>query len=667
MRGATGAVYWPVITDESFDYAANSHSISGNGADNGLFSIDATTGGLSFTTAPNAGTPHDTNADGIYEVSLMTTDGTNNFSKSLTIYINETQPPTFDSLPTADAIDENSGENQAVYTIKASDNVGVVRYGIGADDAATFDVDSDSGVVKLLENPDYEKTPSYSFEVRAFDAQENVASMIVTLAINDLDDEAPTITSSATAVINENIGAGQPVYTITATDNVGVTSYGIGGTDASHFTVDDPSSGAVTLTADPDYETKSSYSFTVTASDAAGNTSAAQTVSLTINDLNDNAPVFSSGSTVSIAEGETATGYTVSATDADAGSTISYSITGGVDHSLFSITGGVLSFSAAPDYEIPGDDDGNNDYEVVVTATDGTHGTPQTVTVTVTDIDEVAPTITTTSVVADIDENTTGSLGSVSADEAVTWSITGTGVSIDENGVITLDTAVDYESQTTISFTVTAEDAAGNTATSPTLTVNVNDVDEIAPQLQDTPEGNHNEGVATIRLMLSEEVSLDGDSIAEDFTITGAASNPAVTSISVSGSELTLTLSGVVVQGEMVELSYTKSENAGSIVDGSGNRLGDFSNVTVNFVTFELSKPKETETFFTNPVKDRLEIHSGSIVKRVALYSLTGRKVLDHRPNRKSTSIDISSLAQAIYLMKVETETNHITKKLVKL
>lgn len=136
---------------------------------------------------------------------------------------------------------------------------------------------------------------------------------------------------------------------------------------------------------------------------------------------------------------------------------------------------------------------------------------------------------------------------------------------------------------------------------------------------------------------------------------------------SISGSELTLTLSGVVVQGEMVELLYTKSENAGSIVDGSGNRLGDFSNVTVNFVTFELSKPKETETFFTNPVKDRLEIHSGSIVKRVALYSLTGRKVLDHRPNRKSTSIDISSLAQAIYLMKVETETNHITKKLVKL
>jgi hypothetical protein len=173
--------------------------------------------------------------------------------------------------------------------------------------------------------------------------------------------------------------------------------------------------------------------------------------------------------------------------------------------------------------------------------------------------------------------------------------------------------------------------------------------------------------VVTIVLNLSEEVSLDGESIAEDFTITGAASNPVVSSLSVSGKEVKLTLSGVFVQGETVYLSYTKSENAGSIVDGSGNRLGDFSNVMVNFVSFDLSKPKETEIFFSNPVWDRLEIRSESVVKRVALYSLTGRKVLDQRPNRKAPSIDISSLAQAMYLMKVETETNQITVKLVKL
>lgn len=317
------------------------------------------------------------------------------------------------------------------------------------------------------------------------------------------------------------------------------------------------------------------YEVVITATDGTHGTP--QTVTVTVTDLNDNAPVFSSGTaTVSVAEGQTATGYTATATDADASSTITYSITGGVDHSLFSITGGVLSFSAAPDYEAPGDDDGNNDYEVVVTATDGTHGTTQTVTVTVTDVDETAP------------------------------------------------------------------------------------------ALHET-EGSHSDGAAMIRLSLTEEVSLSGLSIADDFTITGAASNPVVTSISVSGSEVTLTLSGVVVQGETVHLSYTKSENAGSIVDGSGNRLGDFSNVEVSFTPFDLNEPKKTEIFFTNPVRDRLEIHSESVVKHVALYSLTGRKVLDRRPNRETMSIDITSLAQGMYLMKVETENNRITVKLVKL
>ena len=51
----------------------------------------------------------------------------------------------------------------------------------------------------------------------------------------------------------------------------------------------------------------------------------------------------------------------------------------------------------------------------------------------------------------------------------------------------------------------------------------------------------------------TEDISTD------DYAKIGAASNPVVSSLSVSGSELTLTLSGAVAQGEMVELSYTKS------------------------------------------------------------------------------------------------------------
>ena len=98
----------------------------------------------------------------------------------------------------------------------------------------------------------------------------------------------PLITSGTTGTdLAENSGAGQVVYTITAIDDIGVDSYAIGGTtDASLLSVNS-STGVVRLTADPDYETKSSYSFTVTATDAAGNTSVATTVTFSITDVDD--------------------------------------------------------------------------------------------------------------------------------------------------------------------------------------------------------------------------------------------------------------------------------------------------------------------------------------------------------------------------------------------
>ncbi len=70
--------------------------------------------------------------------------------------------------------------------------------------------------------------------------------------------------------------------------------------------------------------------------------------------------------------------------------TMIYSISGGLDASLFSIssTTGVLSFLAAPDYEIPTDSGTNNVYDVEVSATNGTLTDVQSVSVSVTDVAE---------------------------------------------------------------------------------------------------------------------------------------------------------------------------------------------------------------------------------------------------------------------------------------
>ncbi|MDC3008978.1 pentapeptide repeat-containing protein, partial [bacterium] len=101
-----------------------------------------------------------------------------------------------------------------------------------------------------------------------------------------IDDTAPIFTSSGTAAaIDENSGAGQVIYTASTTDSSTVT-YSLkqgNNDDAASFSIDS-TSGEVTLNVNPDYESQSSYAFTIQATDDAGNTSEVP-ISLAINDL----------------------------------------------------------------------------------------------------------------------------------------------------------------------------------------------------------------------------------------------------------------------------------------------------------------------------------------------------------------------------------------------
>jgi hypothetical protein len=93
---------------------------------------------------------------------------------------------------------------------------------------------------------------------------------------------------------------------------------------------------------------------------------------------------------VSILENTTAV-TTVTATDPDAGQTLTYSITGGADAGKFAIgsTTGALSFVTAPNFELPSDAGGNNIYDVTVQVSDGHGGTDtQAIAVTVTPVND---------------------------------------------------------------------------------------------------------------------------------------------------------------------------------------------------------------------------------------------------------------------------------------
>ena len=177
-----------------------------------------------------------------------------------------------------------------------------------------------------------------------------------------------------------NIGA--PV-TATDPDNDTLT-YSLGGTNAASFGIV-ATSGQLQTKAELDFEIKSTYTVTVTATDQ-GHLSDITTVTITVTNV-DETPSVSGQISISYKENGTDAVATYTASDPD-GTSITWDLLGD-DNSLFSIsTLGVLTFKIAPDFEAPADANTDNEYLVTVQASDGSNTDTQPVTVTVTNVNE---------------------------------------------------------------------------------------------------------------------------------------------------------------------------------------------------------------------------------------------------------------------------------------
>jgi hypothetical protein len=94
-------------------------------------------------------------------------------------------------------------------------------------------------------------------------------------------------------------------------------------------------------------------------------------------------PSFTSAQTASVTENQTAA-YQAAASDPD-GNPLTFTIDGGTDAALFSITpAGALTFKTAPDYDLAGDANGDNVYAVQLRVSDGSESVTQPVNITVT-------------------------------------------------------------------------------------------------------------------------------------------------------------------------------------------------------------------------------------------------------------------------------------------
>ena len=358
-ENGAGTVYTAAATDPD---AGTTLSYSISGTDASLFNINATTGAVTFKASPNYEAPTDAGANNVYDVTVSASDGSLTTNKAVAITVtNVNEAPTITSAATASFAENGAG---TVYTAAATDpDAGTtLSYSISGTDASLFNINATTGAVTFKASPNYEAPTDagannvYDVTVSASDGSltTNKAVAITVTNVN----EAPTITSAATASFAEN-GAGT-VYTAAATDpDAGTTlSYSISGTDASLFNIN-ATTGAVTFKASPNYEAPTDagannvYDVTVSASDGSLTTNKA--VAITVTNVNE-APTITSAATASFAENGAGTVYTAAATDPDAGTTLSYSISG-TDASLFNInaTTGAVTFKASPNYEAPTD------------------------------------------------------------------------------------------------------------------------------------------------------------------------------------------------------------------------------------------------------------------------------------------------------------------------
>ncbi|MES2904247.1 MAG: cadherin domain-containing protein [Pseudomonadota bacterium] len=492
------AVYTATATDPE----GNGITYSlGTGGDNGLFSINATNGTVTLNASP------DFETKATYTFTVVATDNASpalSSSRTVTLPIlNVNEAPIITSPTTAAAISENAGPNAAVYTVAAIDRDAgsAVTYSLGTGgDNGFFSINPVNGTVSLINAANFEAKSSYTFTVIATDNGNPAltASRVLTLAVNDVN-ENPVITSPTTATVAENAPVGTVVYTAAATDvdSDTILTYSLGGADAGLLNIN-AVTGAVTLRTSANFEAKSVYNFTVTATDDdVPSLTAVRAVTLNVANINETPTFATASQTVNFGENGTGVVLIAAATDQDgtaAPNTLTYSLTG-ADAALFNVsTTGVVTFRANPDFETPRSAANSNVYSFNVVATDqGGLSATQVATVNVTNVNET-PTFATAPQSVTFAENGAGTVLTASAIDpdgaaapnTLTYTLAGADAAlfnVSPTGVVTFRAAPDFETprsstnSNVYNVNVVATDQGGLAVTQAAI-VTVTDVNE---------------------------------------------------------------------------------------------------------------------------------------------------------------------------------------------
>jgi uncharacterized repeat protein (TIGR01451 family) len=503
-----------------------------NGSDNALFDIDTATGVVTFRQAPDYENPVDQNGDNSYDIRVEVTDsdGASSSANYVVNVTNVVEQATLGDFVWQDVNEDGlqtPGEpgfsGADVVLSDASTFAEVARYTTGGDGLYSFTVDPGTYVVTLegLSAGAGFTTPEAGTD-RTIDSDfsQTFPFVTVTLADDEVNDTVdagivffntpPTliVTEPFSIAENETVVVDLDASDDSDSEAAGTLTYSIfGGVDGALFSID-AQSGVLSFIDPPDYENPADdggdngYQVLVQITDS-DNASSTYFIDVNVTDVVENqAPMITGpdlSSAIEVPERQVAVATLTATDDGPAGDLVFSIKNNGIDDgALFDIdpVTGVVTFKTAPDFENPGDTNGNNLYNLVVEVTDA-FGLfdEELMAVRVTDVAEDPVFVTGSSHAIDegetfiVDVDATDDIDSEAAN-TLTFGVELNGV--DDGALLTIDpqtgelsflAAPDYENpgdtntNNTYSFIVEVTDTENNT-TEQVFVVTVNNVIE---------------------------------------------------------------------------------------------------------------------------------------------------------------------------------------------
>lgn len=503
-----------------------------SGVGSGDFSILSSTGLVSLNTAL------DYERKSSYILSVIVRDGNGGqATSSLTVTVSdENDSPSFIGIPYSVSLDEDVSIGTTVLQASAidEDSNDTLTYTLSGTNSSDFSIASSTGIITTAVTLDYESVSSYSLTVTVSDGRDSISQAII-ISITDKND-APTFVAAPYSITVDENTTTSSLLTISASDQdtADTLNFLLLGSGSELFSIH-LTSGVVALTTALDYEVTSLYTLTVRVFDSNGGI-ATTSLTVTVSDVNDSPQFLGTPYSATISENLPSGSDVIKITAIDAdGDSLTYSLSGtNSGHFQISSSSGLIETTRELNYETL------NFYSLTVSGSDGTLSITTSLTVTITNINDVPYVTNLPANVTVVENDVTATVIDVNAADPdgnnITYTLSGTGsddfLINSATGRITLSAPLNYELQAVYSLTVRVSDGIGGVAAASLTVIAVNQND--APVILGAPyttsiEESLNAG------SIVYEVAVSDEDVSDSFTFTLSGTNSNHFAISAAG------------------------------------------------------------------------------------------------------------------------------------